>query len=166
MKRVKLFEQFIREFVENSELSFENIKSAEQGVNSLISAINEYFLIDEDDVDETVRTDYEDLLDIRVFGELNNIINNYYGDSEVSFYDNLQRVSHLLKDMAEQYDYQNVEYSHKDVDSSIDGLVNSLNEIIPFTLNKLTDNETSDITTKELEVMESIKESINNKKGA
>ena len=127
--KIKLFEQFIREFVENSELSFDDIKSAEQGVNSLISRISEYFLISDIDDSNSFIADYEELLDIRVFSELNAIISEYFRESNVSFYDNLQRLSHLLKDVSEQYDYQGVDYVGNQVDIRIDSLVNQLNEI-------------------------------------
>jgi len=167
-QKIKLFEQFIREFVENSELSYEDIKMAESDVNTLIESINEYFLIEDDDMDSDIKKEYDALLEINVFSEINNILNQYYDDGNTGFYSNLQRCSHLLKEMSEQYNYGNVEYAHKDIDVSIDKLVNDLNSILPFALKKLGVGDKAQIQTqdemipKEVEVMESIKESIKN----
>ena len=63
--------------------------------------------------------------------------------------------------MIEQFDMENVQYSHKEIDSSIDDFVNELNTILPFAIKKVM-NEEGEAQPQELEIMESLK----TKKGA
>ena len=158
-KRIKFFKEFVNEFIENSTITLEDLHKAKSNIELLKETVANEFFVDEDSSDEEIISTYNSLLDIRVFQELNLLLNKYFNKttSMNSLYDSLEQASHLLKDMIEQYDMENVTYSHKEIDSSIDKFVNDLNSILPFALKKISSEETTELEPKEMEIMESLR---------
>lgn len=158
MKRLKLYEQFVREFVENSKITLDELYKAKNNIELLKNTVLKEFIIDDEESDELIDT-FNSLLDIRVFEELNLILNKYFNSTTTmnNLYSSLEQASHLLKDMIEQYNLQNVQYSHKKIDSSIDKFVNDLNYILPFALKKISSEKNAELEPHEMEIMESIK---------
>ena len=74
MKRLKLYEQFVREFVENSKITLEELYKSKNNIELLKNTVLKEFLIDDEESDELIAT-FNSLLDIRVFEELNLILN-------------------------------------------------------------------------------------------
>ena len=157
-RRIKFYTEFINEFVENSNITLDDLNKAKNNIDLLKETIMNEFYLDENTSDEEINSTYNSLLDIRIFDELNTILNKYLNKttSTNSLYGALEQASHLVKEMIEQYDMEDVTYSHKEINSSIDKFVNDLNSVLPFAVKKISSNS-SELEPNELKIVESLK---------
>lgn len=138
MKNIKTYKNFIREFVDNSKLEYNDLLELEIKIKKLIGVIENDYRIDDSDP-------YKELEEYPTFLKIKSIINNYY-NSDYDLEKSLNIIQHLIKDMREQYNltYVTSTMSKNDgvIDNTVDDVVFGLFPLISVALNKLSDEET------------------------
>jgi len=159
MKKIMLFEQYIKEFVDNSKIQYEGLTLLEEKVKEIMMYISTELSMGEDDLMDT----YSEIENLPTFKKINDTVNTYFG-TENSLYDNMNKLDIFIKEMREQYNMVGVTYDDKDITTNIDFLVSEITPLIISAINKISGKHSDTTSEQEVEVYDTVLESLKTKK--